>query len=686
MEKLLNRAVAYMKTCYQHILSAVLITLLVFIVYGDDLEILVNEALQTEALSHVLLIPFFAGFLLYLKKDTVKASLALEKIRKKTKTQHIDEVIGVAMCLIAFLVYWYGSHTFHPLEYHLLSIPIFIIGITLVLFNLKTLLVLIFPILFLLFLIPPPTEFMYTVGGTMANLNTQASYTLLKTLGLPVTLSSSYGPPTIALKTSTGQTLPFTIDLPCSGIYTFIAFAMIAAFLALVASAPAFKKIGVFILGFFIFEALNIIRITTIVSVGYWFGEEAAMFMFHSVAGLLLIFIGMLLILFTAEKILKIQVFPTSQKQPQCPKCKKSLKNFESFCSNCGKFLNPSHTKISQKFWIKLILLLLGCSIVTLSIHAPTFAIAQGSIEVTSGWQNAANVFPPNITDNQDINYTLRFLYRDTNYERIAHQDASLMYAYFPANWSSKTVYVDLGVAKSISNLHSWEVCLVAYQTAQGRYPLVSVLDSRDIQLLEDVPIIARYFVFESPKNYTQVTLYWYEKATFNTGITVEQKYARISLIITTRNSTSYPQLEDELLTFGQAIASHWQPLKTQSLVSLGVPAQQLLLTLSIAFVVFTKTVQHSNDLRKKSNNLKIFNNFASADEKLVLQTVLDSAKEKNAVETREINAAIKRRKKKSLKSDELLNTLNDLEEYGFIKRDIVSVKNTPKLVWKAKY
>jgi len=203
---------------------------------------------------------------------------------------------------------------------------------------------------------------------------------------------------------------------------------------------------------------------------------------------------------------------------------------------------------------------------------------------------------------------------------------------------------------------------------------------------LEDVPIIARYFVFESPKNYTQVTLYWYEKATFNTGITVEQKYARISLIITTRNSTSYPQLEDELLTFGQAIASHWQPLKTQSLVSLGVPAQQLLLTLSIAFVVFTKTVQHSNDLRKKSNNLKIFNNFASADEKLVLQTVLDSAKEKNAVETREINAAIKRRKKKSLKSDELLNTLNDLEEYGFIKRDIVSVKNTPKLVWKAKY
>lgn len=694
MEKakhVLNKTAANIKTHYQHILSAAFIMLLVLIVYGRDLEILFNEALQSEALSHVLLIPFFAGILLYLKKDMLKASLALEKLQKKTKTQYLDEVIGTALCLIAFLLYWYGSHTFYPLEYHLFSIPIFIMGITLILFNLKALTVLISPILFLLFLIPPPTKYMYEIGGVLGNFNTQASYTLLKTLGLPVTLTSSYGSPTIALTTSTGQPLSFAIDLACSGIYTFIAFAMFAAFLALVASAPVSKKIGVFILGFFTFEILNIIRITTIVSVGYWFGEEVAMLIFHTVAGLLLIFIGMLLILLIAEKIMKIQVFPTSQEQPQCPKCKPSLKNFENFCSNCGNFLNSLHTKISQKFWAKLLLLLLGCSIVTLSINAPTFAIAQGTVEVTSGWQNAANVFPSNIIDGQD-NYTLRFLYRDTKYERIAHQDASLMYAYFPVNRSSATVYVDLGVASSISNLHSWEVCLVALQTAHGRYPLISVLDSRDIELLPDVPIIARYFVFRDeegiyvPKNYTQVTLYWYERATFNMGITVEQKYVRISLIIYTRNATNYQQLEDQLLTFGQIIASYWEPLKNQSLISLGVPAQQLLLVLSIAFIAFTKTAEHSNEWRKKTNNQKIFNNFASANDKLVLPTILDLAKENKVIETREINTAIKRKKKKSLNFAKLLNTLDNLEEYGFLKKDVAAVKNRPRLVWKVKY
>jgi len=246
-----------------------------------------------------------------------------------------------------------------------------------------------------------------------------------------------------------------------------------------------------------------------------------------------------------------------------------------------------------------------------------------------------------------------------------------------------------LGVASSISNLHSWEVCLVAYQTAYGRTPLISVLDSRDIQLLPDVSITARYFVFKDeegiyvPKNYIQVTLYWYERATFNMGVTVEQRYVRISLIAYTRNMTNYQQLEDELLTFAQAIASYWEPLKTRSLISLGVPAQQLLLALSVAFILFTKTGQYLNELRKKSNNLEIFNKFAPAKEKLILQTILDLAEEKKKMETKDIYAALKTRKGKSVKFDDLFNILTRLEEYGIIKRDIMSVKNSPKLIWK---
>lgn len=684
-KSILMQMATMLKTYYQHILSAVLIITSILVVYGNDFTILVNEALQSEALSHILLIPFFVGVLLYLKKGMVKASLALEKHKKKTKIQYVDEVIGIALCLIAFLVYWYGSYTFYPLEYHLLSFPIFVMGITLILFSLKVLFVLIFPILFLLFLTPLPSEFLYTIGGAMANFNTQASYTLLKALSLPVTLSSSYGPPTIILTTSAGQPASFAIDLACSGIYSFIAFAMFATFLAFIASASIPKKIGLFFLGFLIFEVLNIIRITTIISIAYSLGEEIAMFIFHSVAGLLLIFIGMLLTLLVAEKALKITIITKPQKQPMCPRCKTSLQSLENFCTNCGKHLTSFHKRISRRFWMKLVLLLLGCSIVTFSIHAPTLAVAQETIEITSGSENTSNVFPQTL-EYQDVNYTLKFFGRDKDFEKIAGQDASLTYAYFPDNGSKAVVYTLVGVSSSLSNLHSWEVCLITWQTAQGHYPLVTVLDSRDIQLLEETPIIARYLVFNDTRSgldYTQVTLYWYERITFHTGLTIEQKYARISLIILTYNSENYQQYEAELLTIGRDIARAWEPLKTQSLISLGVPAQQLLLILSIGFVAFTKTTQYFAYWRKKTNNQKIFNNFASTKEKLVLQTIRTLNKETKETTLQAIYNALKRTTSNKVEPEEIADTLNSLENYGIIKKGISNVQNNPKLIWK---
>jgi exosortase len=663
---------------YRHILVFVLVLLSVFIIYWNDFGILANEALQNEAFSHVLLFPFFAGFLFYLKKDVVKASLALDKQRKRTSTKYVDEILGVALCLVAFLVYWYGSYTFYPLEYHMVSLPIFIMGVTLILLNSRALKMLIFPILFLLFLIPLPSTVLYTIGGTMANVNTQVSYATLKTVGLPVTLSSSYGSPTILLSTAAENPVIFAVDIPCSGIYSLIAFAMFAAFLAFVASTSILRKLSLFVLGFFVFAVLNIIRIIAIVSVGFWFGAETALLL-HSFAGLVLIFIGMLLILVVSEKVLKIRIMTKPQEQPPCPKCKANVSKLASFCQNCGRFLGGATLSISKATFVKLLLLLLGCSIVVVSISAPTFATAQSSIELSSNGnlQNATSVFP------EIHGYTLSFLYRDTDYENIAHQDASLMYGYFPVNTSSSVMYADIGVSSSLSNLHSWEVCFIAMQTSQGQYPLVNVRDSRDIQLLADPPLIGQYLVFDSPDNYTQVTLYWYEKATFKTGLTVEQKYVRISLIVLTQKSSDFSQLEKELLEAGQIIAREWEPLKSQALISLGVPAQQSLLVISIAFLVFTKTAQYFNEQRKTSNNLKIFDNFASPKEKIVLQTVLEMAKEKKYMETNDIVENVQKRTGETVNSKTLLKVLDTLEENGFIKRTVISVGNAPVLMWK---
>jgi len=213
----------------------------------------------------------------------------------------------------------------------------------------------------------------------------------------------------------------------------------------------------------------------------------------------------------------------------------------------------------------------------------------------------------------------------------------------------------------------------------------VKVLESKDIQLLEGNQLIAKYLVFQDPKqNYTQLTLYWYERATFKIGATVQQKYVRINLIILlTANPSGYQRHEDQLLDFGKAIAHYWEPMKTQLLFSLGIPAQQTILIMSIAFIIIAKITQSTREWRKRTNNLKIFNNFASTTDKLVLKVITELNRTKKAMTTAEINGAIKNKVGKSMALKKLLERLNRLQEYGFIKMDVISNNNEPVLVWK---
>jgi len=481
------------KDYWQHALALSLFLSIIGVVYWRDLEILVNEALYSEALSHVLLMPFFVGVLLYWKRDAFKAALAFDFLRKKSERMFFDELVGLSLCLTAFLVYWYGSYTFYPLEYHMLSLPIFVAGAVLVLFNIKALKALAVPLVLLVFLVPIPSEIAYTLGGGLANFNTQVSYTLLKGLRVPVALNTTYGSPTITLAKPQETPIPFTVGVACSGIYMLTAFFMFAIFLVAIVQASFPKKALMFLLGFAVFEVLNIIRITSIVSAAYFFNEEIAMLIFHSAAGLILTFIGIFITLGLSEKLLGIKVATGKAETPPCPECIKLREKIQNFCLNCGRFFNPFRRKPSKIFWTKLTLLLIGCCLISLSVNAPVFAMSKETIEVTS-WEGTTAILP------QIPEYSLVFLYRDAEYERLAKQDASLVYAYFPANLSKPVTYVLINVANSISNLHNWEVCLISWQTAHGRYPLVEVLASKDIQLLEGNQIIAKYLVFHNPE------------------------------------------------------------------------------------------------------------------------------------------------------------------------------------------
>ena len=122
----------------------------------------------------------------------------LEK-QKSFKFLSHDEIIGISLLTISFLLYIVSSYTFSPLAYHLLILPLFISACIMLLFNWQTLRELIFPIVMLCFLIPLPSEIIYSIGSTLSATNSNLSYILLKSIGTPVSLASNYGTPSILL-------------------------------------------------------------------------------------------------------------------------------------------------------------------------------------------------------------------------------------------------------------------------------------------------------------------------------------------------------------------------------------------------------------------------------------------------------------------------------------------------------
>ena len=658
-----------------------IITLVLIAIYYPDLTIVGNEAIRSELTSYILAIPFLLTYLLYRKRKMLRAVITLETHNSTRKAIFFHEAVGAMLCLAAFLLYWHGFYTFHPLEYHMFSLPIFAAGLILLIFNTKTLKVLAFPIAFLLFLTPPPLEIVYAVGTTLSTLSSEAAYHTLKAVGLPVSLATQYGTPVITLEKLGGTPLTFAIDVACAGIYSFIGFTVFAVFVAYIARGATWKKAIVFFAGFPLIYTLNIIRIIMIVFIGYHSGMEAAMNAFHLLGGWVLIFLGTLILVSLSEKIWKIQIFTSKPKATPCPNCNPSIKDDQNFCPACGKLRKYMNINISKRDLAKIVALLIITSLI-LTIQVPVFALTEGPLEVLiqspGGKQATTQVFP------EIPKYTLEFVYRDTKFEEIARRDRALLYAYTPINKTEETIFVSVEIGDSYVLHHTWEASLIRVPQSTGRPPRVTQLDLKDVQLLQNPPITGRFFAFRHiESNLTEVILYWKESAIFNTGSSSEQKYVQISLTAYPDNPENIYQIEEKLLPFGLAIANYWQPIKTWSQIAQIIARHGAkLITIPTTVLAIILITQATKKRKEKKINLKLYNKLALKEEKLILQAVRLASQQRKPT-ANAIASHYQKLAGKTIELELLLKKLNEAEQAGLIKRDITSTADEPLLIWK---
>jgi exosortase/archaeosortase family protein len=643
----------------------------------QDLNLVFKNALGDEATYHILAIPFLFGYLLYRKRAMVSATLKQEgSTTSSVFAKNFTVIVGILLCATAVLAYWFGSYTFTPIEYHMLTLPVLISGLILILFNGQTLKQLAFPIAFLFFLTPPPTEILYSVGSTLSDLSAHASNALANTFGMASTISAQYGSPIITLTRPDQTIMNFSVDVACSGVYSLIGFLIFAVFIAYITRGKLWSKFAILIMGIPLIIALNIIRITSILAIGNSYGESLALQVFHAMGATVLMFIGTLILLVTTEKFIK-----KPKPQQPCPTCNPTTN--EEFCSNCGKIFKYPKMKLTKSDIAKIVSIAIVIGLL-LSIQAPVFALTEGPAEILvqtpSGMQPNTQILPlPQI-----YGYNLSYVYRDTNFEKLSGEDASLVYAYGSTDPTKPTVWVAVELAATIGPLHRWETCLINYPLSQGTQPKVTQLDLTDIQTQANPPIVGRYFAFQyHSTNQTQVVLYWYETATFNVNNQTQQKQVKLSLVIYPKSASDVPASESLLLPIAKEVNDYWQPIKTWTTIALTISQNGLALSaattiLLVAFIIYRLFL----NLQEKSSLLTLYNKLPTKNQ-LLLKAV-QNAKKQGTPTIRGIADELEKQTNTIVDVEQLKEELQEAQKIGLIENDLVNREDKPTLAWRS--
>jgi exosortase/archaeosortase family protein len=662
-------------------LKTTALTVAVIALYLQDLTLVFKDALTNEATSYILIIPIIFAYLIYRKRKMLTATATGIAQNQPKNTKYYTLPAGILLCTIATMIYWYGSYTFTPIEYHLFTLPIFTAGLTLILFNPQTLRQALFPIAFLTFLMPPPSEMFYNIGAALSVSSSEASTAIAQFFRIPATLTAEYGTPTIQITRPDTTTMNFTVDIACSGIYSLIGFLVFAVFMAYIVRDKPTKKAAVFLIGLPLIYLLNVTRIVTIVAIGYTNGEQLALDLFHLFGGWVLIFIGTLLLLAISEKLLKTDLF-NSKNRTTCPTCTtNNPTETRSYCADCGRILKHTPTNFSAKDLTKIIaaitiiLLLLW---IQMPVFANTMTPAPLMVNTPDGLQGNNILFP------QIDGYTTQFLYRDTGFENKSGQDFSLIFLLNPNQQGLAVIWIGLELASTMTPLHRWETCLVTWPQARGYQVKVTQLDLRDTQILENPPIIARYFAFQTLRdNQTQLVLYWYETCAFTINNETQQKHAKLSLITYPETPQNVSMSESQLLPIAEAIANHWQPIKTWALISILISKHGLDLAITATTILAILVALCLIELRKQTKtSLNAYGKLKTDDQQLV--RAVREAQETKLPTLEMIRETYEKNSSKKLTGQQLEQRLTELQKVGTVNKTLSNNRDEPVIIWKA--
>ena len=202
--------------------------------------------------SHGFLVPFIAAFLIWRKKDR------LEKI------PIVYSWWGLVFILAALLVHFLSTvlYVFFTSGF---SILILVFGISMFVFGRERTKEVLFPLSFLIFMIPLPSSLINAVSLPLKMQVASIGAGLVNFLGVPIFQTGFF------IDTAKGTLL---VDDPCSGIRSLISFMALGALTGHIGNAPAKSKVMIFASSIPIAMATNILRVSFLILATNYYGTN----------------------------------------------------------------------------------------------------------------------------------------------------------------------------------------------------------------------------------------------------------------------------------------------------------------------------------------------------------------------------------------------------------------------------
>lgn len=229
----------------------------------------------------------------------------------------LGRLLGLALVTvtvaIAALVPRTSGIGFWLLRVDLLTLPLFVSGLVALLFGVRRLWSLRFPIAFLLLAWPAPYV---AVTGEAMRVSVDATVGALAQLAAILPFASPLsGSPGMFLIGSGGDAIPVSVASACSGVNSAVGFLIMGTALTSLMRGSTWRRVAWLAAGIVLTWILNLLRIELIFLVGAVGSPQVALNVLHPVAGLIVFNIGIVAMLLTVNRFgLEFEMAPLERK------------------------------------------------------------------------------------------------------------------------------------------------------------------------------------------------------------------------------------------------------------------------------------------------------------------------------------------------------------------------------------